>query len=156
MLETELDVAALLDDAVDLYRPAAEAKSQQLQLRIDDGLRLRGDRDLLFQAWANLLDNAVKFTPPGGAIHAVARWRDGVEIRVRDTGGGVPEDAAARITERFYRAPGSETKEGVGLGLSLVAAVAEAHGAELGFSTVDGMFEVRLCFPPARSSISAA
>jgi len=127
-----LDPAALLSDAVDFYLPEAEAKGVSIEADLPAGLALRGDRDLLFQAVCNLLDNAVKHTPPGGRIRVEAREDAGrLHIAVADTGPGVAPEHRARVVERFYRAPGDEEKPGLGLGLPLVSAVAALHGGTL-------------------------
>ena len=95
-------------------------------------LSVYGDRDLLFQAIANLLDNAIKSTPAGGTIELRA-GQDGhaVEIAVSDSGPGIPEELRDKVLQRFYRIDESRTAPGHGLGLSLVQAVAQLHGADL-------------------------
>jgi signal transduction histidine kinase len=94
---------------------------------------VRGNREFLAQALANILDNAVKYTPAGGAIMLRVRRRSSgeVEFSVTDTGPGVPETDRARVVERFVRLENSRNEPGAGLGLSLVAAVAEAHQGRL-------------------------
>jgi hypothetical protein len=90
-----------------------------------------GDRDLLGQAVANLLDNALKFTPEGGVVRLAARAEEGaIEIAVADDGPGMPEGDRQRAGERFFRADAARTTPGSGLGLSLVRAVAALHGGE--------------------------
>jgi signal transduction histidine kinase len=90
---------------------------------------VRGDRDLLFEAVANLVDNAVKFTPEGGRIE-LRLIRNGEEaiLRVSDTGPGVTESERELIVRRFYRSDRSRGTKGLGLGLSLVAAIVKLHG----------------------------
>lgn len=127
-----VDVTALVEDAAELYGPSAEAKGLALTGEAEAGLGLDGDRYLLAQAVGNLLDNAVKYTPMGGRISLNAvRHGDHVEIIVADSGPGIPEAERGRATERFYRGDASRHAEGVGLGLSLVEAVARLHGGEL-------------------------
>ena len=88
-----------------------------------------GDRDLLFEAVANLVDNAVKFTPEGGRVTLALLRRDGESvIRVKDTGPGIPEAEREAVVKRFYRSDKSRNTEGLGLGLSLVAAIVKLHG----------------------------
>ncbi|MBL8553057.1 MAG: HAMP domain-containing histidine kinase [Phenylobacterium sp.] len=142
-----VDLTLLLEDAVDLHRPAAEEKGQALDLRAPAGLAIRGDRDLVFQVLSNLLDNAVKFTPPGGAIRVEGR-REGhaVELAVSDNGPGVPADERPRVLERFYRS-GKGDAPGFGLGLSLVAAAAERHGADLRLEDAAPGLRVVVRFP---------
>jgi signal transduction histidine kinase len=128
-----LDLPEVLGDAAEFYQAAAEAKDQRLETDLPRALRIVGDRDLLLQAVANMLDNAVKFTPEGGVVHLVAReLADGaVEIIVSDTGPGLGRDDQSRAGERFFRADQSRNTPGSGLGLSLARAVAQLHGGEL-------------------------
>jgi signal transduction histidine kinase len=122
------DLVPLLADMAELYGAAAEARDQRLEVALPDALTLVGDRDLLGQAVANLLDNALKFTPEGGVVRLAARAEGGVvEIEVADDGPGMPEDDRNRAGERFFRADSARTTPGSGLGLSLVRAVAALH-----------------------------
>jgi signal transduction histidine kinase len=90
---------------------------------------VRGDRDLLFEAVTNLVDNAVKFTPEGGRVELVLLYRESETIiRVSDTGPGIPEIEREAVTQRFYRSDKSRNAKGVGLGLSMVAAIVKLHG----------------------------
>jgi len=124
-------LSALLEDAVELHRPAAEDRAQDLSSEIASGLVVRGDRDLIFQMVSNLLDNAVKFAPEGGRIALGAHPAGGgIEVTVVDDGPGVPAEDRNRVFERFYRG-GEGRVAGFGLGLSLVAAAAERHRAEV-------------------------
>jgi signal transduction histidine kinase len=145
----DVDLAGLLDDAVELYQPAAEARRQALVAEIARPLRLRGDPDLLFQAVSNLLDNAIKYTPEGGAIRLAAR-REGraLVLAVQDQGPGVAAEHQPHMTERFFRAPGVEGVAGLGLGLSLVAAVAKLHHAEIEVRNLEPGLSVALRFAP--------
>lgn len=126
------DLAPMLSDVAELYGAAAEAREQHLLAELPESLPLVGDRDLLGQALANLLDNALKFTPEGGTVRLVARRGEGVvEIAVADDGPGMPEVDRRRAGERFFRADAARTTPGSGLGLSLVRAVAALHGGEV-------------------------
>ncbi len=128
------DLSALLADAAELYEAVAEEKEVRLEAAPTAGLAMVGDRDLVLQAVANLLDNAIKFTPPGGRVQLAAVRRDEVvEIVVADTGPGIPETERPRVTERFYRAETSRGTPGSGLGLTLVEAVAHLHTGTLEF-----------------------
>jgi signal transduction histidine kinase len=128
---TAVDLSPLLEDAVELHRPAAEDRGQVLSASVPSGLTVPGDRDLIFQMISNLLDNAVKFAPEGGRVVLDAtKAGAGVEVAVTDNGPGVPAEDRARVFERFYRGGAGQTP-GFGLGLSLVAAAAERHGAAL-------------------------
>lgn len=128
-----LDLAPLLADAADIYGATAEAGGQELQTRIPERLEIVGDRDLLFQAVANLLDNAVKFAPADGhvVLSAQALPDGGAEITVMDDGAGIDLADRARAGERFFRADAARSSPGSGLGLSLVQAVAQLHGGAL-------------------------
>jgi signal transduction histidine kinase len=140
-----LDMAILLDDAVDLYQAGAEARGQTLSCAIERPLPMQGDPDLVFQAISNLLDNAIKYAPDGGHIGLVAR-RVGASIAldICDDGPGVAAEHQPHLTERFFRAPNALSRPGVGLGLSFVAAVARMHGATLAFEGRAPGFQVSL------------
>jgi signal transduction histidine kinase len=128
----ELDMASLVADVAELYEPVASGKEQHLEVQSAGKLIVSGDRNLLFQALANLVDNAIKYTPDGGRITLSARQIEGrVVIMVADTGPGVPAKLRERVFERFYRVDDSRATQGNGLGLSLVRAVANLHGAEI-------------------------
>ena len=122
-------LAPLVREVGDLYDPIAEDKCVTLRVEAADEAIVRGDRDLLFEAVANLVDNAVKFTPEGGRVELALLRREGqTVIRVRDTGPGIPEIESKAVTKRFYRSDKSRGSEGLGLGLSLVAAIIKLHG----------------------------
>jgi len=136
--------------AVELYRDVAEAKSVTLEIRLkadpttaspvadvgsgfsripDDDVVVLGDRTRLEQVAANLIDNAIKYTPPGGRVEVEVRREDGrAVLSVHDTGPGIPPDELPRIWDRLFRGDASRTERGLGLGLSLVRAIVEAHG----------------------------
>ena len=128
-----LDLSELLTDAADVYQAVAEARDQRLETALPATLPMVGDRDLILQAVANLLDNAVKFTPEGGLVQlAASRLNNGmVEIVVTDSGPGLGWEDQLRAGERFFRADQSRNTPGSGLGLSLVRAVAQLHGGTL-------------------------
>ncbi len=123
------DAADLAADMAELYEPAAEDKGLEFSAEIERGLIIEGARPFLAQALANVIDNAIKYTPTGGAVMFRARRRSSGEIEysVTDTGPGVPEADRPRVIERFVRLDNSRTEAGSGLGLSLVGAVMEAH-----------------------------
>ncbi len=127
-----LDLVPVLADAAEIYEVAAEARGQHFATDLPERLELVGDRDLLLQAIANLLDNAIKFTPPGGTVTLAARLLPAaIEVAVADDGPGlVPEDRA-HAGERFFRADKARATPGSGLGLSLVQAVVNLHAGEL-------------------------
>ncbi|WP_291719767.1 HAMP domain-containing sensor histidine kinase [Magnetospirillum sp. 64-120] len=127
-----LDPARLAEDVTELYDPLAEEKEVRLRCQATHGLELAGDRHLLFQALANMVDNAVKYTPQGGEVLVTVTSSDGaVEISVADSGPGIPADQRSRVLERFVRLDSTRTTPGNGLGLSLVSAVVRLHGATL-------------------------
>jgi signal transduction histidine kinase len=127
------DPAELGGDMAELYEPVCEDKGLDFKAELTSGLSVRGNREFLAQALANILDNAVKYTPAGGAIMLRLRRRSSgeVEFSVTDTGPGVPDEDRERVIQRFVRLENSRNEPGAGLGLSLVAAVAEAHGGRL-------------------------
>ena len=115
--------------AVDLYRDVADAKGVALEVKPGGGVIVDADRTRLEQVAANLIDNAVKYTPAGGRVDVGVRAEDGRAIlTVADTGAGIPADELPRIWDRLFRGDTSRTERGLGLGLSLVKAVVEAHG----------------------------
>jgi signal transduction histidine kinase len=126
---SEVGLAPVLREVGDLYEPIAEDKHVALTVEAADEATVHGDRDLLFEAVANLVDNAVKFTPEGGRVELALLRRQGeTVIRVSDTGPGIPEMERGAVTKRFYRSDKSRRTEGLGLGLSLVAAIVNLHG----------------------------
>lgn len=123
-----LDFSALLSDVAELYEALAEDKGQTLVASIPPKLELQGDRQLLAQAFSNLLDNAVKYVPNDGKIMLSAeRQGDVIEIRLDDSGSGIPAEHRAKVFDRFFRVDPSRTLPGTGLGLSLVKAFIEMH-----------------------------
>jgi signal transduction histidine kinase len=127
-----LDLPEVLRDAAEFYEAMAEARDQHLETGWPEHLPLIGDRDLLLQAIANLLDNAIKFTPAGGVVRLTARLEEGVAVlAVADSGPGLSDADKARALERFFRADQARATPGSGLGLSLVRAVAQLHGGEV-------------------------
>jgi signal transduction histidine kinase len=128
-----LDLADLAGNAVEFYAPAAELKNIELVFRSDGPLSISGDPILLAQALGNLIDNALKYAPENGAIVVAARKRDdgSAEISVTDNGPGIADSEKSKVVQRFYRGDASRGTPGVGLGLSLVQAVAKLHGSSL-------------------------
>ena len=127
------DPAELAAGVAELYEPVCEEKGLEFRAEMTPQLTARGNREFVAQAVANLLDNAVKYTPEGGAVVLRVRRRSSgeIEFSVTDTGPGVPEAERARIVQRFVRLENSRNLPGAGLGLSLVAAVAESHRGRL-------------------------
>jgi signal transduction histidine kinase len=134
-----LNLTDVVRDAADLYGGVAEQKGVQLSARLPEPVQMAGDRNRLAQAIANLLDNAVKYTPPGGqVIVAVAASNGGAVVRVTDTGIGIAPDDLPHIWKRLYRADRSRSERGLGLGLSLVQAIAVAHGGRVSVESAPG------------------
>jgi signal transduction histidine kinase len=122
----------LLREVCDIYEPIAENKSINLRAEVKHRLNVRGDRDLLFEAVANLVDNAIKFTPEGGSVSIELLRSDGeITVRVTDTGCGISEHEREAVLRRFYRSDKIRNTPGVGLGLNLVAAIVKLHGFRL-------------------------
>jgi len=127
------DPGALAGDMAELYMPLCEDKGLEFQAELTPGLRARGNSEFIAQALANILDNAVKYTPEGGAVMLRVRRRSSgdIELSVTDTGPGVEAAERRRVVERFVRLENSRNLPGAGLGLSLVAAVARSHRGHL-------------------------
>jgi signal transduction histidine kinase len=142
-----VDLSALIDSIVDLYGPVSEERGIAFESEITPGAQVTGSRQLLAQALANLLDNAVKFTPRGGRIFVGLRVLGGAaEIVVRDTGPGIPADKREVVLGRRVRLDEARDLPGSGLGLSLVAAVTKLHGAKLQLDDAAPGLLVRLTF----------
>ena len=129
-----MDVAAVVQSVAELYRPAAEDKNLDFNVTQPREALMHGDPSLVAQAIGNLLDNAIKYTQPGGHIElsiAISPRREGLQIVVSDSGPGIEEAERSRVTARFYRGNSVQTVTGTGLGLSMVSAIATLHGGEL-------------------------
>jgi signal transduction histidine kinase len=126
------DLGELVRDASELYSDVADAKSISITVRAEGPVPIEADATRLRQAIANLIDNAIKYTPEGGKVEIVARGTDRgtALLEVSDTGPGVPVEEQSRIWERLYRGDQSRSQPGLGLGLSLVRAIVEAHGGQ--------------------------
>jgi heavy metal sensor kinase len=134
-----IDVGGLLKDAAELYEDLAEDRGIALSVRAPAGLEVTGDRPRLRQVLANLLDNAVKYVPRGGRVGLAASARPGgVVIEVEDDGPGIPRDEQPRVFDRLYRGDRSRSERGLGLGLSLVRAVVQAHGGTVSVRSEPG------------------
>jgi signal transduction histidine kinase len=143
-----VDLGQLLADVAELYEPVATEKGQRVDLAIVPPTLVEGDRDLLFQAVANLVDNAIKHTPAGTRIVlGLAPAGALVELYVADSGPGIPPDQHERVFDRFHRLESSRSTPGSGLGLSLVRAVARLHAATIRLADNGPGLRVSLLLP---------
>src|SRR5882672_5968280 len=129
----------MLREVCDIYEPIAEDKNINLRVEVGHLLSVRGDRDLLLEAVANLVDNAIKFTPEGGKVAIeLLRGDDETIVRVTDSGSGISEQEREAVLRRFYRSDKIRSTPGVGLGLNLVAAIVKLHGFRLAIHSGQG------------------
>jgi signal transduction histidine kinase len=129
----------MLREVCDIYEPIAENKNINLRVEVGHRLDVRGDRDLLLEAIANLVDNAIKFTPEGGKVDIELLRREGETIVcVTDSGPGIGEQEREAVLRRFYRSDKIRSTPGVGLGLNLVAAIVKLHGFRLAIRSGPG------------------
>jgi len=147
-----VNLVEIAGEVVELYDAAAEEVTTHLDLAGDPAVLVTGDRDLLFDAIANLVDNAIKHGRPGGRVTVTCDNDEGeAVISVADDGPGIPAEQHDRVFKRFYRLEQSRYTPGNGLGLSLVAAVASLHGAKIELrDNVPGLL-CRLVFPPTET-----
>ena len=139
-----VDLTTIVNDIVELYQPLAEDRGQTLDLETAPNQTLIANRHLLSQALANLLDNAIKYTPEGGRI--TIDLDHGPVIEVTDSGPGIPMEERNKVLERFVRLDETRATPGNGLGLSLVNAVAKLHGAGLTLSDNGPGLKIKLDF----------
>jgi signal transduction histidine kinase len=128
-----VDLSAVINDVLEVYRPAAEEKHQTLVGGVAESVYVAGDRPLLTQMVANIAENAIRHSPESACINIklASRVEDGPLLTISDNGPGIPPTERANVFRRFYRLEKSRTSPGDGLGLSLVAAVAELHGISI-------------------------
>jgi heavy metal sensor kinase len=133
----EMDIGAVVRDACELFRAPAEDKDLRLVCDAPGNFSISGDNRLIQRMIANLLDNAIKYTPAGGSIEmTVNTVNDAATITVKDTGIGISEKDIPRIFERFYRCDPSRSEAGIGLGLSFARAIARAHGGDITVTSI--------------------
>jgi signal transduction histidine kinase len=144
-----VDLGEVAAAAVDFFEPEAEERGVRLVLSAVGPFTVHGDRDLCFEALSNLIDNAVKFTPPRGTVRVGVAWTgQAIEVAVEDTGPGLPASEHEKVFRRFYRAEMSRQTPGNGLGLSLVAAIAKIHAASVSVRTSEkGGCRFAMTFP---------
>jgi signal transduction histidine kinase len=130
-----VDLSGLLATSAELYRPMAEENGQIMSEDIENDLTVQGERELLMQLFANLIENALRHSPRGSSVAIVARKANGwVTISVIDNGPGIPANMRTKVLQRFVRLESSRTTPGSGLGLSLAQAIVKAHEATLELS----------------------
>lgn len=152
-----VDLTEILKTAVEVYMPIAEEKRQTLVDAIEPGLVVRGDRELLLQLFANLVENAVRHTPPGARIEIrTERIGPQIAVAVADDGPGIPEALRPRVFQRFFRLEASRATPGSGLGLSLAGAVAALHGSTIALGDNHPGLTVRILLARDREDESAA
>lgn len=139
---TILSLEDLLNDLVEVFQPLAQRKTIAMDIGSMDNIpKVRVDRDKLYEILANLLENAIKFTPSGGRVHIDAQIQDDRHIKmgVSDTGCGISEEHLAKIFDKFYRVqPGTGPIAGSGLGLAIAKGLVELHGGTIGVSSAPG------------------
>jgi signal transduction histidine kinase len=142
-----VSMAGIIQEVAELYEPFTEEKKLTMTVSIDADVIVRGDRDLLFEAVANLLDNAVKFTPAGSSV-ALRLSSTETEhfFQISDTGPGVADEERDLLVQRFYRSDRSRHTKGIGLGLTLVAAIVKLHGFRFDILPSEG-FTAEIAFP---------
>ncbi len=154
----DFDLEEVIEGVGELYEPVAEEKGVRFVCRAG-GLHatIHGNRNLISQALANLVDNAIKYTPAGGRVTvALEESNGGVDLVVGDSGPGIPAEDRARVVERFVRLESSRNSPGTGLGLSLVAAVARLHDAGLVLDDNHPGLRVTLKFAPTETTLRIA
>jgi len=135
----EMNISGLIKDTVELYAHVADDKGVSLHTSSPNDLLLTADANRMRQVMANLMDNAVKYTPSGGRIDLEAYQRDHhAVITIKDTGVGISSEDASKIWNRLYRGDQSRSQRGLGLGLSLVKAVVQAHAGRIEVSSEPG------------------
>jgi heavy metal sensor kinase len=135
-----VDLGSIVQGACDLYAPVAEDKGVELSCDVQGSCMVSADNRMLQRLIANLLDNAIKYTPQGGSVDALAKKADhgSLMVSISDTGIGISDEDIPHVFERFYRCDPSRSDGGIGLGLSLAKAIAEAHGGRITASSTKG------------------
>jgi signal transduction histidine kinase len=135
-----LNIPAIVNEACELFHPIAEDKGLLLSCNVSGEGNIKGDQPLIQRMISNLLDNAIKYTPPGGkvSIEVQTAADHNVVVSVQDTGIGISPAELVQIFERFYRCDHSRSMPGIGLGLSLARTIARAHGGDVRVSSQSG------------------
>lgn len=162
---SDVSLVQIVSNVSEAYAPVAEDRGQQLQIIIDRAPLIHGDRELLTQTVANLIENSIRHCPAGAGITVGLRQEAGTPVLcVADTGPGIPASEREKVFRRFYRLEASRTTSGSGLGLALVKAVADLHGASVELSDNQPGLRVTVRFhtgggartPSARDAVGAA
>jgi len=147
------DLSEIAREVHDLFEPLADEKQISLSLALDGPTLIEADCDMLAEAVANIVDNAVKYTPEGGKVLIAVTQREGVPLlRVHDSGHGIPASERSKVTQRYYRAGRTAKARGNGLGLSLVAAIVKLHGFQLNIADVPEGACVEIIATPREST----
>ena len=152
----EIDLAGLIRGACELFEPAAEDKGVTLRYDVPDKRPFVGGNRMIQRMFSNLLDNAIKYTPSGGAVSVSLSENDkrDIVITLKDTGMGISSDDLPRIFDRFYRCDQSRSEPGIGLGLSLARAIARAHGGDITVTSRLHQGSIFTLTLPTRKSLS--
>ncbi len=143
-----VNLTQLCQDVAEMLGAGAEDAGQELALDLPEDISIEGDRELLFQALVNLVDNALRYSPsPARVSIGVHEASQDVVLSVTDNGPGIPDRDLARVRERFVRLDQSRNTQGSGLGLSLVDAIAQIHGGELRLKNLERGLRVEMRFP---------
>lgn len=128
----DVNFTLLLDDIVEFYEPLVEEKNQALEKTLEANIVSSGDRDLLFQAFANVIENAIKYTPNNGNLSvSLIKLSTNLIVTIADNGPGIPASERENVFRRFYRLDQSRSSSGNGLGLSMVSAVISLHNGTI-------------------------
>ena len=145
----DVDLEKVVRDVADLYEPVAEEKNIGFEIIAVSGAKVKGDSDLLFQLFANVLDNAIKFSPERSVIRLYAQnEKNQIVAFIEDQGPGILDSEKEQVFKHFYRGDSSRSTPGNGLGLSLVRAVAEHHQARISLENANPGLRVRITFQP--------
>jgi signal transduction histidine kinase len=156
---TTVDLSAIADAVLEVYRPAAQEKRQELEGHIAASVYFAGDRLLLTQMVANIAENAIRHAPEGASIEIALQPEPkcGPLLTISDNGPGIPQSEREKVFRRFYRLDSSRGSPGNGLGLSLVAAIAELHGVSVRLAANNpGGLKVTLAFPPMNTECASS
>jgi signal transduction histidine kinase len=143
-----VNLSELCEHVFRMYLPVAEDYQHRLLARIEAGISVRGDSELLTQMFVNLIENAIRHTPAQSTIELALRLEaTAITASVTDNGPGIPADQTQKVLKRFYRLGGSRSEAGHGLGLALVAAVVQLHQASLSLHNAGPGLSVQIRFP---------